>query len=220
MEKILTLLEVAEYLRISERTVKDWAANGTLPGGKIGGNWRFRKDDILSWVDKHLTKHNHSGILPQKISVSRLVQENRIFHTEFESKNDILNFLIDQAVDLPGIDNRAELADAVYKREELMSTGIGLGIASPHVRLNGVEDVYVYIAVNKCGISDYASLDNKDIRLIMFFVAGRNQHSQYIRALSALSTLVKVPLIYEQILESSEAKEVYSVLCSREQEGQ
>ncbi len=47
----MTLEEVAEYLRVSERTVAEWAGKGELPGGKIGTTWRFRASDIEDWLN-------------------------------------------------------------------------------------------------------------------------------------------------------------------------
>ncbi len=44
---ILTLKEVAEYLKLAEKTAYRLAAEGKLPGFKVGGSWRFRKDDIV-----------------------------------------------------------------------------------------------------------------------------------------------------------------------------
>lgn len=44
--EILTIREVAEYLKINEKTAYQLAAEGKLPGFKVGGAWRFRKDEI------------------------------------------------------------------------------------------------------------------------------------------------------------------------------
>ena len=43
---ILTIREVAEYLKINEKTAYRLAAEGKLPGFKVGGAWRFRRDEI------------------------------------------------------------------------------------------------------------------------------------------------------------------------------
>lgn len=45
-DEILTLKEVAKYLKIAEKTAYRLAAEGKLPGFKVGGSWRFRKDDV------------------------------------------------------------------------------------------------------------------------------------------------------------------------------
>ena len=49
-EEILTLDEVAAYLKAGKRTVYRLAANGGLPAFKLGGTWRFRKADLDQWM--------------------------------------------------------------------------------------------------------------------------------------------------------------------------
>lgn len=45
-DEILTLKEVAKYLKLAEKTAYRLAADGKLPGFKVGGSWRFRKDEV------------------------------------------------------------------------------------------------------------------------------------------------------------------------------
>lgn len=55
---IMTIREVAEYLKIAEKTAYRLAAEGELPGFKVGGSWRFRQADIHKWIDKGAKKHD------------------------------------------------------------------------------------------------------------------------------------------------------------------
>ncbi|AEP29392.1 methylation-associated defense system helix-turn-helix domain-containing protein MAD1 [Brumicola nitratireducens] len=50
-EQILTLKEVAEYLKLTEKTAYRLAADKKLPGFKVGGSWRFRKEDLEKWIE-------------------------------------------------------------------------------------------------------------------------------------------------------------------------
>lgn len=43
---IMTIREVADFLRLTEKTAYRFALEGKIPGFKVGGTWRFRKDDI------------------------------------------------------------------------------------------------------------------------------------------------------------------------------
>ena len=47
---ILTIKEVAEYLKVTERTIYRLAAAKKIPGFKVGGMWRFRQSDLDSWI--------------------------------------------------------------------------------------------------------------------------------------------------------------------------
>lgn len=47
---ILTVREVATYLKIKEKTAYRLAAEGKIPGFKVGGSWRFCRDEIDNWI--------------------------------------------------------------------------------------------------------------------------------------------------------------------------
>jgi len=51
-DDILTVKEVAAYLKLTEKTAYRLAAEGKLPGFKIGGSWRFKISDIKEWIEK------------------------------------------------------------------------------------------------------------------------------------------------------------------------
>jgi len=57
---ILTIKEVAEYLRITEKTAYRLASERKIPGFKVGGSWRFRKGEIDEWIEdqKRLGSNN------------------------------------------------------------------------------------------------------------------------------------------------------------------
>lgn len=49
-EEILTIRDVAEYLKVTEKTVYGLAQRRQIPGFKVGGQWRFRWEDINAWI--------------------------------------------------------------------------------------------------------------------------------------------------------------------------
>ena len=55
---ILTMKELAEYLRLNEKTAYRFVAEGKIPGFKIGSSWRFRLSDINEWIDQKKSASN------------------------------------------------------------------------------------------------------------------------------------------------------------------
>lgn len=55
-DEILTLKEVADYLKLAEKTAYRLAAAGKLPGFKVGGSWRFKREDVLQWIEEQKKK--------------------------------------------------------------------------------------------------------------------------------------------------------------------
>ena len=57
---IMTLKEVAEYLKITEKTAYRLTAEGKIPGFKVGGAWRFKREEIESWIEFQSNRPNSS----------------------------------------------------------------------------------------------------------------------------------------------------------------
>ena len=55
-DEILTLKEVAQLLKVAEKTVYTMAQNKELPAFKVRGQWRFRREDIDRWIDQQTDK--------------------------------------------------------------------------------------------------------------------------------------------------------------------
>lgn len=55
---IMTIKEVAGYLKLTEKTAYRLAAEGKIPGFKVGGAWRFRRGEIDAWIGKQLGQKN------------------------------------------------------------------------------------------------------------------------------------------------------------------
>mgnify|MGYP001046661603 CR=1 FL=1 len=53
---IMTIKELSEYLKLNEKTAYRLAAQGKIPGFKVGGSWRFRRSDIESWINSSAAK--------------------------------------------------------------------------------------------------------------------------------------------------------------------
>jgi len=51
---IMTIREVSDYLKLTEKTAYRLAAEGKIPGFKVGGSWRFRRGEIDAWIGKQL----------------------------------------------------------------------------------------------------------------------------------------------------------------------
>ena len=52
---IMTVKEVAAYLKIKEKTAYRLTAEGKIPGFKVGGSWRYRQREIDAWIDQKVT---------------------------------------------------------------------------------------------------------------------------------------------------------------------
>ena len=110
---------------------------------------------------------------------------------------------------------REELREAIWKREGIMSTGIGQGLAVPHVRMPGVKTAAVAVGISPEGIADYESLDNQPVHLIVMIVAPEDEHETYLRLLAEIMQAVKDPELRRRIIQAPDTQTAHSLLVER-----
>ena len=106
----------------------------------------------------------------------------------------------------------SELAVEILKREELMSTAIGRGIAIPHVRLSSVTDLVMSVGISKCDIIDFQTIDDVPVRILFMIAAAYNQHAYYLQTLSFFSSKIKNKELREALLNVNDPMEAYKLL--------
>ena len=60
-DEILTIREVAELLKLNEKTAYKLASAGKIPGFKVGGSWRFERQAIASWIKRKVEEQQKGG---------------------------------------------------------------------------------------------------------------------------------------------------------------
>jgi excisionase family DNA binding protein len=58
---IMTMKEVAEYLKINEKTAYRLASEGKLPGFKVGGSWRFKRSEVVAWIETQTEQNRNDS---------------------------------------------------------------------------------------------------------------------------------------------------------------
>ena len=61
IDDILTIKELADYLKLNEKTTYRLVSKGDIPDFKIGGSWRFERTEIEKWIERQLEKQARLG---------------------------------------------------------------------------------------------------------------------------------------------------------------
>ena len=213
-DDILTIEEVARYLRVSDRTVYDWAQKGEIPAGKIGTVWRFKKSEVENWVNARLSSDSGKQSESQ-IQVRNILSPERVVFINHSSKHDALVQLSEVLATAPQVKNAAELTAEILKREELMSTGIGRGIAIPHVRLPSVTDLVMAVGVCRKPIEDFQAIDDQPVSLLFMIAAAYNQHSYYLKTISHFSAIFKQNDLVSEMVNAKDEAELFDILLRK-----
>ena len=128
--------------------------------------------------------------------------------TKAEALDELITILADPEA---GID-RDQLNAAIWKREEMMSTGIGHGLAIPHVRMKGVKVAAMAVGISRSGIADYQSLDGKPVHIIVLIIAPEGQHEMYIRLLAQAADIFRHEDLRRAMIEAEDPAASYRIL--------
>ena len=151
------------------------------------------------------------------MKISELINEDLIIaELNGKSKKQILEELVNLlAAQKQGIDSD-ELLKVLIEREKLGSTGIGSGIAIPHGKLNGLDDIVLVLGKSKEGI-DFDSIDGKPVSLIFLLVAPANSAGVHLKALARLSRLLKNSSFRQDLLDAPNAKCLYDIIVAEDE---
>ena len=210
-DDILTIEEVAKYLRVSDRTVYDWAQKGEIPAGKIGTVWRFKKSELDRWVNERLSSSSVKKS-DSEVQIKNFLSPDRVIFVKNSSKRDAIIELADVLAVAPQVKNKEELVTEILKREDLMSTAVGRGIAIPHVRLSSVTDLVMAVGICKKNIEDYQTVDNEPVNLLIMIAAAYNQHTYYLKTISYLTAKLKNQTLRDTLKSAATPREAYDAL--------
>ena len=109
----------------------------------------------------------------------------------------------------------AEVLEAIEERENVLSTGIGFGVAIPHARSSAVRELSVV-----CGLSPvpvpYDSIDGDPVRLFFLIVGPEAAAGQHVKILSRIARLVRKENLRQQLCRADTADRFYAALLDAE----
>ena len=110
----------------------------------------------------------------------------------------------------------AQLRELIWKREKMMTTGVGGGLALPHIRVAGFPSPVIIIGLCKTPVSDYKSMDDTPIQMIVFIAADERDQEAYLKLLGSVSASLKDRSVIGKIMENMNDPEAVLKLLGNE----
>ena len=132
-----------------------------------------------------------------------------------ETKEEIIEELVDALEVGEVITNRDKVLQAVLEREKIMSTGIGDGIAIPHGKSDAVARLAAALGTQKRGV-DFEALDGEPAHVFFLLVSPANVSGPHIKALARISRLLKNDDFKKKLIDASSAEDIMAVIESEE----
>lgn len=135
---------------------------------------------------------------------------------ECKSKDEVLQELVNlQFVAHPEVDKEETIA-SLYERENVLSTGIGEGIAIPHARIGSCDEVYVSFGLLKDGV-DFNSLDKRPVKIVFLILFPKDKVNLQLRFLARVSRILQNNTLHDDLENCKEPADVIEVFKKYEE---
>eukprot|EP00828_Plagiopyla_frontata_P041234 TRINITY_DN5806_c0_g1_i4.p1 TRINITY_DN5806_c0_g1~~TRINITY_DN5806_c0_g1_i4.p1 ORF type:complete len:208 (-),score=5.75 TRINITY_DN5806_c0_g1_i4:171-794(-) len=185
-------------------------------------NFVFFRKKSVNFAFQQLKKYNYDSNLYQHsflagafLPVPAQIQEIFIMSSQFtkylekdsvvvlegKNKKEIIDELVAIAAVKSNLDTEL-IRELTWKREKMMTTGVGEGLALPHIRIDGIGTPVIICGLCKSPVQDYNTPDGKPVQVIMYLMGSTSNQNVYLEILGSISRKLRVPGIIEDILEN------------------
>jgi len=151
------------------------------------------------------------------MDLSKILQENRIvIDVQSISKREVIAELVNTAI-ASGIEmDMDDTVNSFMERETLGSTGIGLGVAIPHIRIESIDHCLVVFGKSNGGV-EYAAIDNKPVHLFFMIFGPLHEERQenYLKLMAAISKALRQSDVRDSLVAMDSSNQVLEFFANR-----
>ena len=142
-----------------------------------------------------------------------ICQKAIITDLEAEGKPEVIRQVVSALVSAGKIEEQEfdGIIEAILKREELGSTGIGRGVAVPHTKHSTVEKLFGTVAISPGGV-DFESLDGEKVHLLFLLISPLDRPGDHLRALENISRQLRDDTFCRFLKQSTTPDDIWQLL--------
>ncbi len=217
--ELLTLAEVAHYLKVAEKTVLRMVHNDEIPSIKVASQWRFRRAMIDEWLAARMKSPPKSELVKlieatrEPVPLSRLTEKRHILLSVTPgTKEEVLRQLVRPLVEAAVVPDGEEFLAKLMEREHMISTALGRGVAFPHIRRqkeSRTSQPVLVVGVCRQG-TDFDALDGE--KTTLFFLLSTDSDVVHLRVMAKLNMLLGERKLNAKILAARDEDAVLQAL--------
>jgi len=141
------------------------------------------------------------------IDSRKMFSHERVIDLSGSTKETVLEELVDVVAKSPMVSDRDDLLARILEREKTLSTGVGMGLALPHVKIPTVRDFVIGVGRSEKGV-EFDSIDGKPVHLVVMIGCNESQSTDYMKVLSRLVRYLKEPVNQQKVMSTKDPKAV------------
>ncbi|MCX7020070.1 MAG: PTS sugar transporter subunit IIA [bacterium] len=141
------------------------------------------------------------------IDFSRMIDDSRIVDLKAATKDEALRELVDVMATSPLVTDRDDLLHMIFEREKLISTGVGIEVALPHVKIASIKDFVIAIGRSHRGM-DFDSLDDQPVYIVVMIASNEKQQGEFLKVLAQLVLKLKNKSFRKKVMFAKSPKRI------------
>jgi len=127
------------------------------------------------------------------------------------SKTDVIDALVDVLAGHGAISSLEAVRDAIFEREEKMSTGVGKGLGLPHAKTPAASNTVAAFATTDVPV-DFGAVDDVPVQILLLLVGPEEHKSQHVKILGRISRLVSRESLRDRLLAAETPETVIKTI--------
>ncbi len=134
-----------------------------------------------------------------------------VFNLKADAKKDVIEELVNLVSSSNMVKDAEQLLTDVIDRENLVTTGVGYGVAFPHAKTRSVKGIVIAFGRSTKGI-DFDAMDHKPVHLFFLIAAPEDAIGAHLNVMARLSYLMKSEKNRQKLMEASSPGDVLALI--------
>ncbi len=146
------------------------------------------------------------------MKLSKFCDESLIvFDLKADNKDAVIDELVNLVASSKMVNDHEQLLSDVKEREDLVTTGVGYGVAFPHAKTRSVKGIVIAFGRSNNGI-DFNAMDHKPVQLFFLIAAPEDAIGAHLNVMARLSYLMKSEENREKLMKASSPGDVLALI--------
>ena len=146
------------------------------------------------------------------MKLSKFCEESLVsFNINATTKEAVIEELVNLAATSNMVKDRDQLMADIKEREELVTTGVGYGVAFPHAKTKSVKGIVIAFGRSETGI-EFDAMDHKPVNLFFLIAAPEDAIGAHLNVMARLSFLMKAVENRQKLMEATSPGDVLALV--------
>ena len=162
---------------------------------------------ILEQINNQIKKRRK-----KLIKISSYLNVNLVSFLTVNSRYEAISVLVGNLGEKNNFVDGKVFQKAIIDREKIVSTGIGMGVAIPHAKLDSLDKFFISVGIHQNRGIDWDSIDGASVRLVFMIGGPDNKQDEYLQILSRLTLIIKDEILRKKLINAENEEEVINLL--------